>query len=142
MTQYLGVPGGALRRYLLGDLVAISIFVVVGEISHGVDPIAQWAFVLDATIPFLLGWLVAGPLLGAYSPWSLQDPLRAAAAVVPAWLVADAIGQLIRDTDAFHGSADPVFYLVAAGVGGLLLIGWRLTVAGLAARYPQIRERL
>lgn len=140
MTEYVGIAGRALRRYLLGDLLAISVFVIVGELSHGVDPVAQWAFVLDATIPFLLGWLVAGPLLGAYSLWSLQDPLRAAVAVVPAWLVADGIGQLIRDSDAFHGSADPVFFLVAAAVGGLLLIGWRLTLSSLVSRYPRIQD--
>jgi hypothetical protein len=134
MSDWFGVEVDSLRRYLVGDLLAILAFILIGEISHGVDPVAQWRFVLDAAIPFLIGWLVVGPLLGAYARWSLRGPLWAALAAVPAWLVADGLGQLLRDTDTFHGSADPVFYLVAAAVGGALLVGWRLVVSGLATR--------
>lgn len=128
MRDWLGVDVSAVRRYGIGDLLAIGIFVVIGEISHGIEPIGQPIWVLETFIPFFLGWVIAGPILGAYSTRSLQGPIWAAIMVLPAWLVGDGIGQLLRDTAVFHGSGHPVFYAVAAGVGGIALIGWRLVV--------------
>lgn len=125
MTDRLGFDGSALRRYALGDVVAIATFVVAGEISHGVDPITQVDVVLDTFLPFLLGWLLIAPLLGGYAVGTLDDPVVALTNVIPAWLVADGLAQVLRDTTYFHGSADPLFYLVAASVGGALLLGWR-----------------
>lgn len=125
MTDRLGIDGSAVRRYLLGDVLAIAGFVVAGEVSHGIDPISQVGVVIDTFLPFLLGWLLIAPLLGGYAEGTVRDPLVAVTNVIPAWLVADGVGQVLRDTTYFHGSADPIFYLVAAAVGGALLMGWR-----------------
>jgi hypothetical protein len=125
MTDRLGFDVTAVRRYFLGDFVAIATFVVAGEISHGIDPITQVDVVIDTFLPFLFGWLLIAPLLGAYAVGTVNDPIVAVTNVIPAWLVADGVGQVLRDSTYFHGSADPIFYLVAAAVGGGLLVGWR-----------------
>lgn len=125
MTERLGFDTRAVRRYLPGDILAIAAFVVAGEVSHGIDPITQGEVVVDTLLPFLIGWVLIAPLLGGYAVGTLDDPVVAITSVIPAWLVADGIGQVLRDTSSFHGSADPIFYLVVAGVGGALLVGWR-----------------
>lgn len=125
MTDRLGFEIRAARRYVVGDVLAIAAFVVAGEISHGVHPITQVGVVIDTFLPFLFGWVLIAPLLGGYAVGTLDDPIIAVTNVIPAWLVADGIGQVLRDSAYFHGSADPIFYLVAAAVGGALMVGWR-----------------
>lgn len=128
MSELIGIDRTALRRYALGDLLAIAVFVILGEISHGVELLGQPLWVLNTAVPFLVGWLIAGPLLGAYARRSTASRWWAVAMALPAWLGADAIGQVLRDTTVFHGSADPLFFLVAASVGATTIAGWRLIV--------------
>lgn len=125
MTERLGFDRTAVRRYVVGDVIAIATFVVAGEISHGIDPITQVDVVVDTFLPFLLGWVLMAPLLGGYAAGTVDDLVVAVTNVIPAWLVADGIGQVLRESPYFHGTADPIFYLVAATVGGGLLMAWR-----------------
>jgi hypothetical protein len=126
MSDRLGFDTAAAGRYLVGDVVAIALFVIIGEISHGIDPITQVAVVVDTFLPFLIGWVIVAPLLGAYASGTLESRLIAVTNIVPVWLVADGVGQVLRDSSFFHGSATPIFYLVAAAVGGFFLLAWRL----------------
>lgn len=134
MSERLGFDSTAVRRYGVGDVVAIALFVIIGEISHGIDPLRQAAVVVDTSLPFLIGWVIVAPLLGAYARGTVERRTIAITNVVPAWLVADGVGQVLRDTSLFHGSATPVFYLVAAAVGGLFLFSWRLLAWAAYAR--------
>ncbi|MFB6111398.1 MAG: DUF3054 domain-containing protein [Halobacteriaceae archaeon] len=117
-----------IRRFAAGDILAIATFVVVGELSHGIDPVATPLIVLDTALPFLLGWLLVAPLVGAYTRRVLDGPRWLIGLSLTAWVGADVLAQLLRDTAAFHGSGDPIFFVVAAVVGGSLLVGGRLAV--------------
>jgi hypothetical protein len=112
-----------------GDLLCIGLFVVLGELSHGIDPLRQPLVVVDTYVPFLVGWLVVSLLGGLYTRDAWLFPKRAVAWTLPAWFLADLIAQLLRATAFFHGDAALTFYLVAAAVGGLLLASWRAAVA-------------
>jgi len=119
---------------LLGDLVAIAAFVVIGEMSHSIDPLANPGIVADTYVPFLVGWLLAAGFAGVYARRFHHSPRRMAVTVLGAWLVADVVGQLLRSTAYFHGDAALTFALVAAAVGGLFLVGWRLALVAVTSR--------
>lgn len=113
----------------VGDVVAIGLFVLVGELSHGVDPLATPLLVLDTLAPFVVGWVLVALFGGLYTADAWRSPRRVVTRTFPAWLVADGVAQLLRATSLFHGSAAFTFYLVSAVVGGSFLVGWRLAVA-------------
>jgi len=121
----LRVDSRAVRRFLVGDALAILAFVVVGQVQHGFPPLDYPARFAGTAGPFLAGWLVAAPVVRAYSAGVLTSVRAAAGRALLAWVAADVVAQLLRDTAAFPGSADPVFFAVASVFGGGLLVLWR-----------------
>lgn len=117
---------GSVRAFLAGDLLAILAFLVAGELRHGVNPAVLPGYFAETAAPFYLGWAVAGPLAGAYTERARRDRRRLVAATAGGWVLAAVGALLLRATEAFHGDADPVFFVVVVGFGGGLLVGWRL----------------
>ena len=111
------------------DIALIGVFVVGGELNHGVSPVGQPLRVLDTFAPFLLGWIVASVLAGAYRPRALSSSKAAAGVVGVAWISAALLGQLLRGTALFHGDLTLAFTIVSVGVGLALLVPWRVFVA-------------
>jgi hypothetical protein len=128
------VDRGALGRYLLADVLAVLVFVAAGELQHGFPPHQFPVRFAGTAIPFLAGYLVVAPLVGAYAPRTRHSLRSAAGLALVAWLLADLVGQLVRSTAAFPGNADPVFYAVAAAFGALALLGGRVTAWLVAER--------
>lgn len=119
-------PSPLTAGLLAGDTLAIGLFVVIGEISHGIDPLANVPLVLDTFAPFYIGWLLVALPAGLYGSGALSSPKRAGLLTLGAWAVADVIGQALRATAYFHGNAALTFALVALAFGGLFLVGWRV----------------
>lgn len=115
-----------LARLVLGDLAAICLFVLAGEVSHGHGP-ASWR-TLGTAAPFLAGWFLAAPVTGVYGFRALSTR-GAAASTVATWLVADVVAQLLRGTELFHGDGSPQFFFTALVFGLLLLLPWRVAAA-------------
>lgn len=111
------------------DIALIGVFVVVGELSHGISPIESPLRVLDTFVPFLIGWLVASPLVGAYRPRAFRNAKAAAGVVGATWITAALVGQLLRSTALFHGGLALPFVIVSIVVGLVLLVPWRVLVA-------------
>lgn len=130
-SMLIDVSRRALRRYAPGDLFVIALFVAIGEIAHGANPLAVVAAFAQTTATFWVGWLVVAPLVGAYREATLEDRWLAIGFPVLAWVGADAVAQLLRSTQFFEGDTELSFYLVALAFGSLLLGGWRV----IAARY-------
>jgi DUF3054 family protein len=120
---------------LVGDLIAVMAFVVIGQRDHNLvneaNPILG---VLVTTIEFAAPWVVAGWLLGAFRGVGESDhPGRPYALFMArslnTWLVAAPIGILIRSF-ALGRAVIPTMFLVAAlGFGGLFVLGWRVVFA-------------
>lgn len=110
----------------LGDLLAVLTFVVVGEITHGIDPLAQPGRVAGTLAPFLIGLAVVTIAGGLYTRDAIRSPRRAVSLIVPAWIGAVVIAQVLRSTSVFPGGAALTFAIVSVLVGGLLLLVWRL----------------
>lgn len=125
-------PSTTTALFLVGDLLAIAVFVVMGEINHDYSLLS--ARVLGTYAEFLLGWLVVALPAGVYASDYRRDLTRSMALVLVAWLGADVVAQGLRSTAIFPGNAALTFGIVAFLVGGILLVVWRLTVALVTSR--------
>jgi len=112
---------------LLGDLLAILLFVLVGQRDHNtVDAARPFLGLLRTAFPFLLAWVVVAWVVKAV-------PLRAngmrlpclLARTVNAWFIAAPLALMLR---AFLLGRDipPAFMLVTLTLGSLFVLAWRL----------------
>lgn len=124
-------PAPVTALVALGDLACIGLFVVAGEISHNVDPVANPVYVAETALPFVIGWAVVAVLGGLYAADARRSWRRAVGLTVPAWAVAALVAQGIRATPYLHGGAALPFYLVSVGVGLALLVPWRVATSRL-----------
>lgn len=108
------------------DVALVLVFVLIGRRSHG--EAATIAGVFTTYWPFFIG-LVAGWLV----TWAWRRPLAPVWPGVPVWLMAVALGMLIR-ASAGQG-VEPAFIAVAFIVLGVFLVGWRV------AAIPFVRRR-
>ena len=115
----------------VGDIVVIVAFLAFGALRHGVDPITQPLRVAGTVAPFLIGWVLAAPLVGAYAPRARQSVKMGALVAAAAWLPANLIGAALRATPYFHGQSPLSFVAVTFAVGAVFLATWRAVVAGL-----------
>lgn len=120
---------------LLGDCTVIVAVLSLGIVRHhGVTGLLDVGGVLETVLPFLVGWLLAAPLVGAYGGGIDGRHRRSVGLAVAAWMGATVVGAGIRATAVVSGGATPVFVVVVAGTGGLGVALWRLVVAELANR--------
>ena len=114
------------------DLFAILVVIGWGLTTHAVDPLGQPDHLLKTAAPFLVGWCIASPTVGAYSKGSLRNPIQAVGATAVAWMLGVLIGGMIRATGWLPGGAPLVFLLVLVAAGLLLLLPVR--VLGIVVR--------
>lgn len=124
---------------LAGDLVALFLFVLVGQMDHDLLPGANplW-YTLARGWPFLLVWLVVGWLVGAFrlpagaTGWPLLRDLGGRA--LHGWLIAAPLGVVLRALVLGRSVIPTLFFLTTLGFGALFLLAWRL-LFGLAYRF-------
>ena len=117
------------RVLAAGDLLALLAFVILGRIVHaGSGPVDWLVNMPRIAAPFLLGWVVAAPVFGAYR--------RASAISTGRFLLNSALTLMAADLIAFavrgYVIADAVtlpFVLTAVAMTALFVIGWRLLYA-------------
>ena len=111
------LPRPVVRAALL-DVASILLFVAVGRRSHDEGGSVLGGIVMVAA-PFLIalavGWIVA-------RAWRRPAALETGVVI---WLVTVSLGMVLRHFVFDRGTALP-FIIVATGVTGLLLLGWRL----------------
>ena len=115
---------------LLGDLLALIVFVYVGQRDHElIDEATPILGVLWTAGEFALPWIAAGWLLGAFprgETWTTRSLL---ARSLNAWLVAAPLGLLLRAYVLGRAILPTVFVTATLVFGGLLMLGWRLAFA-------------
>jgi hypothetical protein len=111
----------------IGDVLALAVVFSGGTIHHnGIAYVASNPGYLAATIaPFLIGWAIAAPLLGAYSPGAAESAKAAVPLALRSWLLADAIALGIRATPFVHGGVQLSFVVISIGAGLVGLAIWR-----------------
>eukprot|EP00959_Pyramimonas_sp_CCMP1952_P000074 1316-Pyramimonas_sp.AAC.1 len=108
------------------DIALLVLFAAIGQSQHGSD-----SEVLKTAAPFIVGWLVAAPVTGVYSPQACTNNVgQAAVAAVKNWAVGMPVGLVLRSI--FKGYMAPKsFVIVTMVVTGVLLVGWRAGAASL-----------
>jgi len=112
-----------------GDIAMLLLFAAVGRGSHSEAILS--AELLATAGPFILGWLLAAPVTGAFSPQACSNKMDAAVlAAAKTWLVGIPTGLVLRSI--FKGYMVPKAFAVVTMVATLvLLVGWRLGAAKL-----------
>jgi hypothetical protein len=111
----------------VGDLLALAAVLTIGVVNHnGVDYLSAdpvgWLLTL---VPFLVGWGLAGPLVGAYSAGAAESAKAAIPLAVRAWVPGAVIGLLLRWTPFFEGGVELVFAVIILLTGAVALGLWR-----------------
>jgi len=111
----------------IGDVVLIALLFSGGTVRHnGVAFVLSNPGYLAVTLaPFVVGWVIAAPLLGAYAPGAAESAKAAVPLALRSWILADAIALGIRATPLVHGGVQLSFVLVSLGVGLVGLAIWR-----------------
>ncbi len=116
---------------LVGDLAIIVLQLSAGLLTHGEDPLAAPGYTAATVVPFLVGWLLAAPMLGAYTTRVRESFPETVLSVGLAWIVAALIGVGLRATPWLQGSAPAAFVVVTVGTGLATLLPWRLLATAL-----------
>lgn len=123
-----------------GDLIALLAFAAIGRRSHGeAAGLAAALEVARTAAPFIAGWLVAAPLVGAYRPTTIASLGPMLRATLLGWSGALLIGALLRA--AMIGRFSPLsFYIVTFFAALLLLASWRAAFTMLLAKKIHLRK--
>ncbi|MCP4427682.1 MAG: DUF3054 domain-containing protein [Chloroflexi bacterium] len=112
---------------LIGDLVALLLFVYVGQRDHGtVNDARPLLGTLLSSWEFALMWIVVGWPLGAFPPaeeWTTRILLTRP---ILAWLVAAPLGLLLRALVLERLVIQTLFFAATLGFGLIFLFAWRL----------------
>jgi hypothetical protein len=121
----------AFKRYsrwilLAGDLVALLLFVYVGQRDHDVvNEASPLLGVLATSVYFAAPWIVVGLWLGAFPCEGEWTPRALFSCTLNAWLVTVLLGLLLRSFVLNRAVIPTAFVAAALGFGGLFLFAWR-----------------
>jgi hypothetical protein len=125
----VGVERSRLHGLLFaGDVVVVVVLLSAGMVRHGENPLVLFERAVLVIGPYVLGWLLAAALLGAYTTVARRSVGDAAANAAGSWFVAALVGSGLRATPALPGGAPPTYVAVVVGTGFVALVGWRAAV--------------
>ena len=110
-----------------GDLAVLLLFFLAGVLQHRTILALKIAPIIyvDAAWPFVLGWLVCAPLVGAYSPGGGSAPNSSIPLAIRSWIPAVVVGLVARVVAVPASGFDPIFAAVVLVGGALVLSFWR-----------------
>ena len=110
----------------VGDVLVLMAFLTAGTLSHTTTEFLanEPTYLLGVWAPFLIGWILVAPLVGAYSAGAVETAKSSVPLVVRSWIPAAAVGFVLR-AFVFRGGAAPVFVAVILATGAVALGGWR-----------------
>lgn len=121
-----------MKRYaslilLVGDLIALNLFVLIGQREHAtLNSTNLLLGLLPNVIAFAIPWLVAAWWLSAFR---VDEPSRIVpffARTLNAWLVAAPFGLLLRAAILERAVIPTLFVVATLGFGALFLFAWRV----------------
>ena len=111
----------------VGDVLVVIAFLTAGTLSHTTTQflVENPLYLAEVLAPFLIGWAVAAPLVGAYSAGAVEAAKSSVPLVVRSWIPAAVIGFVLR-TFVFTGGVAPAFVAITLVGGMVVLGGWRV----------------
>lgn len=110
---------------LIGDWLALGLFVFLGQVDHGMISDNPLPRLLKTSAEFVLPWTVVALLWGAYRVTPNMTFRTFYGRSLTAWLIAAPLALLLRAY--LHGQATiiVIFMVVTMGLGGGFLLIWR-----------------
>lgn len=128
---------------LLGDLVAILLFVFIGQQDHATTDVNNPVLgLLRAAFPFLITWLIVAPITRAYPSAENITLQRLLVRGLNAWLIAAPLGLLLRAFLFERGGIPAIFMLLTILVAGAFILFWRLLFSLVWQRRHKKQEAL
>lgn len=111
----------------IGDIVFLLAFLTIGALQHNpaeylLENPLVWGGIVT---PFLLGWVLAAPIIGAYSPGAGESAKASIPLAIRSWILAAVIGMALRYSPLFSGGFAITFAVVMLVGGTVFLGGWR-----------------
>jgi len=127
---------GRIAALVVGDLIAFVVFATLGRETHneatGLGAIGQ---TLWTALPFMLGWFLVAPWLGAFRRTGTARPLDMLRRTEIAWLASWPVALLLRWAFTPNHHIPPLaFAIVALLANAVILGGWRTAFAALTNR--------
>lgn len=130
---------GYMAALLIGDVITFLVFAAIGRSSHseaaGLNALPQVAY---TAAPFLAGWLIVAPLVGAFRRDTTSQVVPGLLRATLAWLAAWPLGLVFRAFLLQRG-IPPSFAVVVLITNTVLLSGWRAAFAWVAGRIADKR---
>ena len=110
----------------IGDVLAVSSFIVVGLLHHSIEPWVQPSYAVSTALPFVIAWVLVSPVSGAYAVETIRSARKSLVVISIGWFAASILGGMLRATSLFHGGVQLDFLLVNVVFGLAFLLPWRL----------------
>lgn len=124
---------------VMGDVIVFLVFAAIGRRSHGEEAgLAAALQVLTTAVPFLLGWFLVAPFIGAFRRDIQANPLKIARRTALAWLAAWPVAMLLRGLLVDHAIPSWTFWLVAFLSNTVFLQVWRVPYALIIKRLKHV----
>jgi len=120
--------GNVLRIVSLavGDAVCFFIFAAIGRGSHGeTTGLAAIPQITVTALPFLTGWFLVAPFVGAFRRDVMANPRKMASRTLLSWVLAWPVAMAIRGIFVDHGIPPLTFALITLVFNTLILQLWR-----------------
>jgi hypothetical protein len=124
---------------VVGDIVVFLVFAAIGRRSHGEEAgLSAVLQVVTTAIPFLLGWFLVAPFIGAFRRDIQANPLKMARRTALTWLAAWPVAMLLRGLLVDHAIPPWTFWLVAFLSNTVFLQIWRVPYALITKRLKRV----
>ena len=120
--------GNTLRIVSLavGDVVCFFIFAAIGRGQHGeTTGLAAIPQITMTALPFLAGWFLVAPFVGAFRRDVMANPRKMASRTLLSWVLAWPVAMAIRGIFVDHGIPPLTFALITLVFNTLILQLWR-----------------
>jgi len=116
----------AVIMLVIGDLLCFLIFAALGRNTHGeASGFAAIPQIILTALPFIAGWFLVSPFVGAFRHKILSQPLAMAIRTALAWLIAWPVAMLLRGIFVDHSVPPLSFAIIVLLFNMLLLLIWR-----------------
>jgi hypothetical protein len=119
------VGNGRTAALVGGDVVALMVFAAIGRGSHGeAAGLGAIGEVARTAAPFLVGWLLTAPWIGAFRLSATDTPPKMLRTTALSWCAAIVAGTLLRAL--LIGRFSPFSFYVVTFIAALVILGgWR-----------------
>jgi len=111
---------------VIGDALVFLAFAAIGRGSHGqATGLAAIPQVIETALPFIVGWFLVAPWLGAYRRELAAHPRKMAGRTLLAWVCSWPVTMAIWGIFVDHGIPPLSFATVTLLFNAVLLLVWR-----------------